>query len=72
MRLPPHTVAVIYLTPLPRLIVGPSGRRYHVKPNLILIDANAEDAETWIATGQARRPLPADLATREGYLTRAA
>lgn len=72
MRLPPDVVPVIYITPVPRLVTGHSGRRYHVKPNLILLDVYAPDAKVWIAAKQARHPLPTELTTFDGYLAQQA
>jgi len=65
----PHTASpVIYLTPIPRLVIGVSGQRYHVKPNRIAIDIKTEDARVWLAGGQARKPSDAELAMFDGHL----
>ena len=70
MRLPTDSSSVIYLTPIPRLVVGVSGQRYYVKPNRIAVDVNAQDARAWIAGSQAREPSDYELATFDGHLSR--
>jgi hypothetical protein len=61
---------MIYLTPIPRLVIGVSGQRYHVKPNVVLVDVRAQDVRAWIARGQARKPLPNELKALDGHLAR--
>ena len=61
---------MIYLAPLPRFVTGTSGQRYYSKPNMILVDVKAEDAGSWIAAKQARKPTANDLTTLNGYLAR--
>ena len=70
MRLPDDASSVIYLTPIPRLMTGVSGQRYNVKPNTISVDVKARDANAWIASGRAKKPLPNELKALDGHLAR--
>jgi hypothetical protein len=70
VRLPADATPVIYLTPIPRLVIGVSGQRYYVMPNMILVDVKTQDANAWLGARQARKPSAHELTMLDGHEAR--
>lgn len=62
-----NTQPLLFAVASNQQLVGASGKKYFVRPNMVALDITATDAQDFINKGKASIVLPSQYANKQGY-----